>query len=186
MTSSSARYGAVAMALHWVIAVAIIGLIVVGKYMHGLSDTHSDKFWLYQLHKSFGITVLALTVVRIVWRLINPVPPFPASMATWQRWGAYASHVLLYALMLALPLSGWLRVSTDVLGIPTLIFGLFELPALPFGANDDLSHQAHDAHEIMGNAMILLLIVHVAAALKHHFWDRDDVLKRILPFTRVG
>jgi cytochrome b561 len=173
------------MTLHWLIAAAIIGLLIVGKYMHGLSDSHPDKFALYQLHKSFGITVLALTVFRIGWRLVNPAPPFPASMPAWQRWGAYASHFLLYALMLGLPLSGWLRVSTDELGIPTLLFGLIELPALPIGPSDRISHLAHDAHELMGNAMILLLILHVAAALKHHFWDRDDVLRRILPFTRV-
>lgn len=174
------------MTLHWLIAAAIIGLLIVGKYMHGLSDSHPDKFALYQLHKSFGITVLALTVLRIGWRFANPAPPLPDSMPRWQRWGAHASHFLLYALMLGLPLSGWLRVSTDELGIPTLLFGLVELPALPIGPDNRISHLAHDAHELMGNAMILLLILHVAAALKHHFWDRDDVLRRILPFTRVG
>jgi cytochrome b561 len=106
-------------------------------------------------------------------------------MPTWERWAAHASHFLLYALMLALPLTGWLRVSTDTLGIPTLWFGLFEIPHLPFPADDYLAHQAHDTHELLGDAMILLLLVHIGAALKHHFWDRDAVLKRMLPFTRV-
>lgn len=182
---SAVRYGAVAMTLHWLIAVAIIGLLAVGKYMHGLPDSDANKFALYQAHKSFGITILALTLARIVWRLMHPVPALPATMPTWERWAAHASHFLLYALMLGLPLTGWLRVSTDALQIPTLWFGLFEIPALPFGANDDLSHLAHDTHELMGSAMILLLLVHVAAALKHHFWDRDSVLRRMLPFTRV-
>jgi cytochrome b561 len=179
------RYGTVAMTLHWLIAAAIIGMLVVGKYMHGLPDSDANKFALYQLHKSFGITILALTLVRVGWRLMHPAPPLPATMAWWERRAAHASHFLLYALMLGLPLTGWLRVSTDTLQIPTLWFGLFEVPALPFGASDRLSHLAHDTHELLGNTMILLLLAHVAAALKHHFWDRDNVLKRMLPFTRV-
>ncbi len=178
------RYGTVAMTLHWLIAAAIIGMLAVGKYMHGLPDSDADKFALYQLHKSFGITILALTLVRIAWRLMHPAPPLPATMPLWERWAAHGSHFLLYALMLGLPLSGWLRVSTDRLGIPTLWFGLFEVPHFPL-VSDTLTHWMHEAHELMGNGLILLLIIHVGAALKHHFWDRDNVLKRMLPFTRV-
>jgi cytochrome b561 len=178
------RYGTVAMALHWLIAVAIIGMLAAGKYMHGLPDSDPNKFVLYQLHKSFGITILVLTVARVAWRFMHPVPPLPATMAPWERWAAHGSHFLLYALMLGLPLSGWLRVSTDRLGIPTLWFGLFEVPHFPL-VSDTITHWMHEAHELMGNAMILLLIIHVGAALKHHFWDRDTVLKRMLPFTRV-
>lgn len=179
------RYGTVAMSLHWLIAAAIIGMLIVGKYMHGLPDSNADKFTLYQLHKSFGITILALTVVRIAWRLMHPAPPLPASMPVWERWAAHLSHFALYGFMLGLPLTGWLRVSADSLQIPTLWFGLFEVPHLPVGIDNDVAHVAHDTHELLGNALILLLIVHVAAALKHHFWDRDSVLKRMLPFTRV-
>lgn len=183
--STAVRYGGVAMTLHWLIAAAIIGLLIVGKYMHGLADSHPDKFALYQLHKSFGISVLVLTVVRIGWRAMHPAPPLPAAMPVWERWAAHASHFLLYTLMLAIPLSGWLRVSSDTLGIPTLWFGLFEVPHLPVGASEEVSHLAHETHELLGNALILLLAIHVAAALKHHFWDRDAVMKRMLPFTRV-
>jgi cytochrome b561 len=183
--NSAVRYGTVAMTLHWLIAVAIIGMLIVGKYMHELPDSDANKFALYQLHKSFGITILALTVVRIAWRLMHPAPPLPASMPMWERWAAHLSHFALYAFMLGLPLTGWLRVSTDLLQIPTLWFGLFEVPHLPVGPNDDISHVAHDTHELLGNALILLLIAHVGAALKHHFWDRDNVLKLMLPFTRV-
>lgn len=184
MFNSENRYGTVAMGLHWLIAFAIIGLLAVGKYMHGLPDTDPDKFALYQMHKSFGITVFVLTLARVAWRFTQPVPALPASMPGWERLGARASHLLFYLLMLGLPLSGWLRVSTDRLGVPTLWFGLFEVPHLPL-VSDTLTHLAHDAHELMGNAMILLLLVHVGAALKHHFWNRDGVLKRMLPFTRV-
>jgi cytochrome b561 len=128
--------------------------------------------------------VFALTLARIGWRFTHPAPPLPATMPNWERWAAHGSHFLLYALMLGIPLTGWLRVSTDRLGIPTLWFGLFEVPHFPL-VSDTLTHLMHDTHELMGNAMIVLLIVHVAAALKHHFWDRDSVLKRMLPFTRV-
>ena len=184
MSGSNERYGAVAMTLHWLIALAIIGMLAVGKYMTGLPDTDPDKFALYQMHKSFGIAVFALTLVRVAWRFTHPVPALPASMPGWERLAARASHALFYLLMLGLPLSGWLRVSTDRVGIPTIWFGLFEVPHFPL-VSDTLTHWMEDAHELMGNAMILLLIIHVGAALKHHFWDGDSVLRRMLPFTRV-
>lgn len=183
--SDQTRYGTVAMALHWLIAFAIITLLAVGKYMHGLPDSDPNKFTLYQTHKSVGLTVLALTLARIGWRLINAVPPLPASMPAWERWAAHVSHFLFYVLMLAIPLSGWAMASASPLGIPTIWFGLFEVPALPVGVGEDPHEQFEDLHELLGNLMILLVLVHVGAALKHHFWDRDGVLKRMLPFTRV-
>jgi cytochrome b561 len=179
------RYGTVAMTLHWLIAIAIVMLLIVGKYMHGLPDTDPNKFNLYQMHKSFGITVLALTVVRIVWRLMHPVPALPAGMPAWQRWGAHLSHFGLYALMLAIPLSGWALASSSPWGIPTLLFGAVELPNLPVAADEDTHELFEETHELLGNLMIVLLILHVAAALKHHFVDRDTVLRRMLPFTKV-
>lgn len=186
MTSGTpTRYGTVAMTLHWLIGLSIIGLLIVGTYMHDLPNTDPNKFALYQLHKSFGISVLTLTVIRIVWRLMNPVPPLPAGMPAWQRWGAHFSHVGLYVLMLAIPLSGWAMVSSSTLGIPTLLFGAVELPNLPVAADHDTHEFFEGAHELLGNLMILLLLLHVAAALKHHFVDRDTVLRRMLPFTKV-
>ena len=183
--NSDTRYGTVAMLLHWLIAFAIISLLIVGKYMHGLPDNDPNKFALYQMHKSFGITVLALTVVRILWRFTNKVPPLPDGMPAWQRWGAHASHVLLYVLMLAIPLSGWAMVSASPLGIPTLWFGLAEVPNLPITPGEEAHEGLEETHELLGNLMILLLLAHVAAALKHHFWDRDTVFRRMLPFTKV-
>lgn len=181
------RYGTVAMLLHWLIAFAIIGLLIVGKYMHGLSDADPNKFALYQLHKSTGISVLALSVLRLLWRGVNKVPPLPAGMPAWQRFIAHVSHFSLYFLMIAIPLSGWAMVSASPLGIPTIWFGLFQIPHIPglqgFEDQRDAEEFLEEAHELFGNAMILLLIAHVAAALKHHFWDRDNVLTRMLPFT---
>lgn len=186
LANSNTRYGSVAMTLHWLIAIAIIGMLVVGKYMHGLPNSDPNKFMLYQLHKSTGITILALTVVRLVWRFTGPVPPLPATMATWERWAAHVSHFLLYALMLLIPLSGWAVASTSSSGVPTVWFGLFEVPHLPVPVTDEAHEAAEEGHELFGNLVILLLLVHVGAALKHHFWDRDTVLRRMLPFTKVG
>ena len=186
MTSGTpTRYGTVAMTLHWLIGLSIIGLLIVGTYMHDLPNTDPNKFALYQLHKSFGISVLTLTVIRIVWRLMNPVPPLPAGMPAWQRWGAHISHVGLYVLMLAIPLSGWAMVSSSTLGIPTLLFGAVELPSLPITASEDSHEFFKEMHDLLGKLMIGLLLLHVAAALKHHFVDRDTVFRRMLPFTKV-
>lgn len=184
-TSTPTRYGTVAIILHWLIGFSIVGLLIVGKYMHGLPNDDPNKFALYQMHKSFGISVLVLTVVRIVWRLTHPVPALPAGMPAWQRWGAHLSHFGLYALMLAIPLSGWAVASSSPYGIPTVLFGVVELPHLPTGNDEDTNEFFEEAHELLGNLMILLLIVHVAAALKHHFVDKDTVLTRMLPFTKV-
>ncbi len=185
MFNSETRYGAVAMTLHWLIAFAIIGMLVGGKYMHGLPNSDPNKFLLYQLHKSTGITILALTVARIVWRFAGPVPALPATMATWERWVAHLSHFVLYALMILIPLSGWAVASTSSTGVPTVWFGLFEVPHLPVPATEEAHEAAEEGHELFGNLMILLLLLHVGAALKHHFWDRDSVFKRMLPFTRT-
>ena len=185
LLNSAKRYGAVAMTLHWLIAAAIIFMLAFGKYMYGLPDTDGNKFAFYQLHKSIGLTILALSFVRLGWQLVNVVPPLPEGMPAWQRWGAHLSHFGLYFLMIGIPLSGWARVSTDPIGIPTIWFGTFEIPSLALGVGQDITHTMHEVHEWLGNLMILLLLAHVGAALKHHLWDRDTVLRRMLPFTRV-
>ena len=189
MFNSETRYGAVAMALHWLIAIAIITLLAVGKYMVDLPNEDPNKFMLFQLHKSSGLAVLVLSVARIVWRLINVVPPLPAATPAWQAWAAGGSHLLFYALIIIIPLSGWAVASASPLGIPIIWFGLFEVPYLPGlqGLPDqkDTEEFYEGIHELLGNLMILLVIVHVLAALKHQFWDRDTILRRMLPFTKV-
>lgn len=186
LLNSAKRYGAVAVTLHWLTAAAIIGMLVLGKYMTDLADIDQSKFPLYQLHKSIGITILVLSVGRLLWRLANVVPPLPAGIPAWQRWGAHGSHILLYVLIIAIPLSGWAQVSSNPIGIPTIWFGQFEIPPLPgLPVSVPFTHFMREAHENLGNLMILLLLVHVGAALKHHFWDRDTVLRRMLPFTNV-
>jgi cytochrome b561 len=188
LANSETRYGTVALTLHWLIALGIIGMLTLGKYMHALPDTDASKFDLYQLHKSFGITILGLSVLRLVWRLVHRVPPLPAQMQGWERYAAHASHFLLYVLIIGIPLSGWALASSSPLGIPTIWFGLIEIPHLPglqgFADQRAAERQVHEVHEWLGNLMIVLLLIHVGAALKHHFWDRDEVLRRMLPFTK--
>jgi cytochrome b561 len=184
----TARYNLVAMLLHWLMALAIIGLIVAGKVMTDLSFADPMKFQLYQLHKSAGITILALAIARIGWRLLHAPPPLPATMQPWERVAAGFTHAAFYVLMIAIPLSGWVMASASPTGIPTLWFDLFEVPALPglSGGKDtsDIHDAAQETHELLANLTILLLLLHIGAALKHHFWNRDDVLRRMLPFLR--
>jgi cytochrome b561 len=141
------------------------------------------------LHKSTGLIVLALSVLRVLWRLINVVPPLPASTPLWQRWAAHGSHFLFYVLIIIIPLSGWAVASSSPLGIPIVWYGQFEIPYLP-GTQGFADQKAAETffkgiHELLGDAMIFLVTLHVLAALKHQFWDRDTILRRMLPFTRV-
>ena len=137
------------------------------------------------LHVSIGSAILILSVFRLVWRLINPPPAYPASMASWEQMAAKATHVLFYVLLIGIPLTGWLatpkflREEDAVAGL--MLFGAFPLPRAP-----NLGLPMKDIHEIGSNLGIGLLALHVLAALKHHFINRDDVLRRMLPFRRAA
>ena len=195
MSSSSPRYTAVAILLHWMIAVAILANLGLGWWMHGAierSETRSTAVAAFQIHKSIGLTVLLLSAARLGWRLGHPPPALPAGMSRLERLGARATHGLFYGLMIVIPLSGWVYVSTQWRGdtplqVPTLWFGLFEVPHL-FGL-DQASHAlreqragwSFDTHWILAWSMAGLLVLHVAAALKHQFVNRDDVLARMVP-----
>ncbi len=174
-------YGAVAKALHWTIALLIAGLFVLGWAMSDLFDgDRATQFRLYQLHKSFGLTVLALVVVRVLWRLANPPPPLPAHMAGWERGAALGAHLALYALMIAVPVAGWIAVSAAGLPIGS-IFGVIPIPDLS-DHDEALMHQAGEIHETLVWLVLLpVVILHVLAALKHHIVDKDDVMRRMLP-----
>lgn len=173
------RWGAVAKTFHWVIALAILGNGVFGLLMD-LASTPMQKINWLALHKSIGLTVLALALLRILWRWGDGRPreePAPR----WQQWAAHAVHLLLYVLIVALPLSGWWFNS--VTGKPLQWFKLFNLPPL-VAADHALRHTAHAVHEYLFWFLLLVLVAHVGAALKHHFIDRDDVLRRMWPFAR--
>ena len=165
----------------------MLGLLVAGMTMTRLHPGSALQFSLYQLHKSVGITVLALTLVRIGWRLAHRPPPLPPTMPLWERRAAAAGHLGLYALLLAMPLSGWAAVSASLFNIPTVLYGLLPWPHLPGLATlappaklaaEALLKQIHDAGAW---TMLALLALHVGAALRHHFQLRDGVMARMLP-----
>ena len=176
------RWNAVLVALHWLGGALIVELIVHGSAMvHGRFSA-ATAFDLYQQHKSLGFVALALTAARLVGRLCFSAPKALAS-ALWERQLAAAVQALLYALTLAAIVSGWLVVSASPLPIPTRFFGLFIVPSLA-GPNPTLFAGAALAHEVAAYAIALLVTLHVAGALKHHFIDRDDALRRMLPRWR--
>lgn len=175
------RYHAVARALHWAIAVLIILQFVGGWLMVRLSLPSELTFTSYQLHKSFGFVVLGLSVYRLYWRVRHPVPALPKDMPAWERWGAKVSHLGFYGLMIGIPLLGWAIVSTDPIQIPTKLFFFVPVPHLPLPVTETAADWAKDLHRWFALAAIGLLVLHVGAALKHHFADGDDVLIRMLP-----
>lgn len=189
--NSRYRYGAVAMTLHWLLAGAILFMLWLGLFMTSLEETDPRTFPLFQIHKSIGLTILVLTLARLLWRLGNPVPPLPEGMRGWERLSARAVHVLFYVLMVAIPLFGWATVSSAPLAVPTLWFGTFEWPHIPFLADLPraekrvIERPLAGIHGALALSMLVLAGLHAAAALKHHFRDRDDVLKRMLPWTKL-
>jgi cytochrome b561 len=174
------RYGAVAIVLHWVLALAIPCAIAVGIYMHDL-PLSPHKLKVYSWHKWIGVTIFLLAVFRVLWRATHPAPPLPAAIPPWQRNAAQATHLLLYVLILVIPLSGWLMSSAY--GVQVVYFGLLPLPDL-LAKDKALADQLKELHQGLNITMALLLVAHVGAALKHHFVDRDDVLRRMLPGSR--
>ncbi len=185
------RYGTVAMTFHWVIALLVIANICLGLYMGDLPRSDPNKFMIFQTHKSIGLTVLVLSLLRLGWRLVNPIPPLPAGMPPALRFGARVSHFVLYFLIVFIPLTGWIMVSASALGNPTLFFGLFDWPNLPLfaGMTREQLHPVHEtwetAHVILAWSAIVLLPLHVLAALYHYFIRRDGVLQRMWFGTRV-
>ncbi len=179
------RYNTVAIALHWAIALLILGQIAGGFYMHNLPNTAPAKFDLFQLHKSFGLSILLLTFLRLGWRLFHKTPALPGAMPGWQKLAARATHWLFYFLMLATPLMGLAIVSVSPKDIPTEWFGLVSVPHLGFldpGADPAATeHLFIELHEVLSYAILGLLALHVAAALKHGFIDRDGVLRSMAP-----
>ena len=189
LMNDETRYGVVAVTLHWLIAVAVIGLYVVGSIMEDMKPS-LQQFELYQLHKSFGISVLLLTAIRLVWRIANPQPGLPPGMPGWQRLAAKATHWGFYALLLAAPLAGWAMVSASSLNIPTVIFGLFTLPHIEIiAASPDkqaLEGLFTNLHELAADGLLVLFIAHVGAALYHHIKLRDSVLLKMLPLSKAA
>jgi len=177
LKNSEDRYGLVTQLLHWAIVVLIIVQYVLAEKADDL-PLGSAKIATLAQHKSFGMTILFLVLARLVWRWMNPVPKIPVTMPRWQRVGAHASHIGLYALLLTTPLLGWTMSSAR--NFPVSWFGLFTLPNLVI-PNRPLYQFLHEAHEVAAKLIFVLAVLHAAAALKHHFVDKDNVLRRMLP-----
>ena len=170
------RYGAVAQLFHWVIVALIITQFVLAKRAEGLAPV--AKIGILATHKSVGITILGLAVLRLTWRLFNPVPPLPAGTPRWQDRVAHVSHFLLYALLFITPVLGWLMSSARAFSVSW--WGLVTLPDF-IEPNRATFERLHDWHEGMAKTLAVIALVHIAAALKHHFFNSDDVLRRMLP-----
>jgi len=171
------RYTRVSIGLHWIIALSIFGTFALGIYMHEL-PLSPLKLKLYAYHKWIGVTIFLLVAFRLAWRLGHRPPPPPASMPVWQHRAAVAAHAMLYVLTLAIPLSGWLMSSAS--GFQVVYLELIPIPDL-LAKDKLLADQLKLVHESLNFLMLAVVVLHVAAALKHHFFDGDDVLARMLP-----
>ncbi len=198
--TTSPRYTTVAITLHWVLAILVLSMIPIGWWMGDailVKETRAQALEIFPLHKATGMTILALTVMRLLWRLSHKPPPLPQAMQAWEQTVARATHWMFYALLLAMPLSGWIYSSAGYseafrtfINVPVTWFGLFTVPEFP-----GVSTQPDEARKAIGLTavfihsklawvMLTLAGLHVAAALKHHFVNKDDVLTRMLPFLK--
>ena len=174
------RYSWGAMLLHWVIAILVIANWRIAESAENLPD--AERGAVMGWHFAFGMLILLLTVARIVWRLTHKRPPLGGHLKAWERILARTVHSLFYFLLIAMPLLGWIGMSGYK--FPIDMFGI-TWPVLPTGLNEDTGHEILEVHATLGSVMVLLIGLHVLGALKHHFWDKDGELWKMLPFGRA-
>ena len=187
------RYSVIAIMLHWLIAVIIAAQLFLGLWMVDAIRQPASRvlaLQAYQWHKSLGLTLLILSLMRLLWRLFNPPPSLPESMSRLEKLAAHAVHWLFYALMIGIPLLGWAMVSAAPFAVPVRVFGVFQWPHFPWVRALDnkamLGTVLQLSHRYVAYFLILLVGLHAAAALKHHFFSRDNVLARMIPWIRTG
>jgi cytochrome b561 len=180
ISNSSQRYGLVAIVLHWLMALLLVALVLLGLYIVSLPDAGFDKhkITLILLHKELGLIAMMLAALRLAWRIGNVLPALVATLPDWQKITARFVHLSFYGLMLALPISGWLMSSAAA--IPVSFLGLFDLPDL-IGHDELLFRSLIVIHRWLAYALIACLLVHAGAALAHHLVFKDDTLKKMLP-----
>jgi cytochrome b561 len=179
-TPASARYTKTAVWLHWITALLMIFMLVWGEDFIRVQPGESLGGWQPTTHASWGTVILLLVLLRLFWRMGHPAPALPDTMPNWQVTASHVAHWALYALMIAIPVTGLLalvpygaeRLDAD----KVVFFNLFSLHFMP-----NLGSWTQEAHEILGNVAKALIIIHVAAALKHQFWDKDGLLSRMRP-----
>lgn len=174
------HYTGTAIGLHWIAAALIVANLAFGLYMVDLALSPA-KLRYYSWHKWAGVTIFLLSAARLLWRLTHPAPALPASLPAWQRAAASASHRLFYVLFFAAPLTGWLFSSAA--GFQTVYLGVVPLPDL-LPKNAGLADALKLVHRYANYSLATLVVVHAAAALKHHVADGDEVLARMLPFLK--
>jgi cytochrome b561 len=178
--SAPTRYNAVAQTFHWIIAALIVTQFTLAWMAEDL-PLGAHKLGLLARHKSFGMTVLMLAVLRLLWRLFNHPPRLPDGMSKIEHVLAKITHASFYILLFAMPLTGWQMSSAKNYSVSW--FGLFTWPNL-IGKNEDNFDLLRSTHMILSDALFVLAVLHILAALKHHFWNQDDVLLRMLPFKK--
>jgi cytochrome b561 len=176
--NTTRRWGSVSQLLHWTIVVLIIVQVTLAALADNLPNG-MHKLTLLARHKSFGITILALAILRLLWRRLNDTPELPDTLKPYERFLARFVHSALYVLLFAMPLSGWMMSSAR--GFPVSWFGFIQLPDL-VPKNKPLYQAFLTTHQALAWALGAVVILHVAAALKHHFVLKDDTLRRMLPF----
>jgi cytochrome b561 len=176
LRNTTAAWGAMSLLLHWLVVFLIVVQWGLAKY--AATQTLAGKIGPLGLHKSIGITILALAALRLIWRLLNPTPSAPDDQRAWERGLARISHVILYALIFALPISGWLMSSARNFAISW--FGVMQVPPLVL-PDPRLFKQMDHLHHFLFTTLLVVVSLHVLGAIKHHYIDRDDVLRRMLP-----
>lgn len=178
MNASGTRYGVIAIALHWLVALLVFVAFPLGLYAHDLPLSVA-RLKLINYHKWLGVSVFALAILRVLWRQYRRPPPLPAGMGRLEQAAAVFMHAALYALILAIPVSGWIMSSAT--GLQTVWFGRIPFPDL-VGRDKPLADFMLSMHQALSWSLAMLVLLHVLAALKHHFLARDDVLARMLPW----
>ena len=180
-SDAAARYSTVAIVLHWLLGLSIFAMFAIGVYMSDLPFSPA-RLKLYNYHKWAGITFLILSVLRLIWRLVNKPPALPKAieqaMPAWQTKIYHATHYALYALFFVVPLIGWAYSSAA--GFPIVLFGVLPLPDF-ISVDKEFAKQIKELHGASAFALIGLALLHIGAALKHHFIDKDGLVSRMLP-----
>lgn len=191
MRTDTPTYNNVAIVLHWLIALLVICMFFFGLYAEEAKEalvengtgTREQVVMLFNWHKTFGLLVLVLVLARLGWRLVSKTPPMSDGLSKVEVFLSKAAHVIFYVLLIGIPLSGWLIMSTST--SPSFFFNVtgLEIPKI-WGPSEELHETMEEVHELGAYFIMGLLVFHVAAALKHHFWDKADTLARMLPWVK--